>query len=70
MALGLVDRADVERPLRRGEQQADRLVADVAADARHRADLADEFGRRGGVVRDLVDRATAAMWAITEAVPA
>ena len=56
VALRLVDRTDVERPLRGGEQQPDRLVADVRRHARHRADLADEFGRRRGVVGDLVDR--------------
>ena len=56
VALRLVDRADVERTLRGGEQQADRLIADVRGNARHRPDLADEFGRRRRVVRHLVDR--------------
>ncbi len=51
-----LQRTDVEGALRGREEQPDRLLADVAADARHRPDLADEFGRRRRVMGQLVDR--------------
>ena len=53
----LRERADVERTIGRSAEQGDGAVRDVVGNAVDRADVADELGRRCGVVGDLIDRA-------------
>jgi hypothetical protein len=56
VAGGLVERADVDRPLGRVAQQVDRLLGDVAGHTGNRADLGDEFGGARRMMGDLVER--------------